>query len=73
MCEPSLGRTPTGPGVVEFILSTVSTHAFHVQFQHTHFMYSFNTHISGTISTKRFDFVVLKKTFFQKKFKSLSS
>ena len=33
---------------------TVSTHTFQVQFQRTHFRYSFNTHISGAVSTHTF-------------------
>merc|ERR1712093_382572 len=45
-----------------YISSTVSTHTFQVQFQHTHFKcnfnthfkYSFHTHISSTVSTHTF-------------------
>ncbi len=55
------------------IPGTVSTHTFQVQFQHTHFKYSFNTHIthnthiSGTVSTHTFQ-VQFQHTHFKYSF-----
>ena len=49
----------TVPGCT--FLSTVSTHTFQVQFQHTHSSNSFNTHIPGQLYTLNNKLYTLKK------------
>ena len=46
-------------GVYTHISTTVSTHTFQAQFQHTHFNRSFNTHISGTVPNRKLNCVPL--------------
>ena len=40
--------------LINFRLLFCCKHTFQIQFQHTHFKYSFNTHISGAVSTHTF-------------------
>ena len=48
---------------------TILTHTFQGQFRHIHFRYSFNIHISGTVSTYTFQ-VQLQHTHFRCSFQT---